>query len=59
MERTVVAVLVDAASDGTERDAFRVEFGLRTRSVASDDEWIINGHRIRPTAGLMANWIFG
>ena len=34
-------------------------FGLRTRAVARDDEWIINGHKIRPTTGLTANWILG
>lgn len=33
-------------------------FGLRTRAVLEDGEWIINGSKIWQTAGAQANWIF-
>ncbi|MEU1956002.1 acyl-CoA dehydrogenase family protein [Nocardia rhamnosiphila] len=33
-------------------------FGLRTRAVQDGDERVINGSKIRQTAGTDANWIF-
>ncbi len=42
----------------SESEAGSDRFGLRTRAVARDDEWIVNGHKIWQTGGLTANWIF-